>query len=1026
MNKPYNVFLGLLLLASSGFASVALADGATSLNTDSRDFPTVEVSNYTLYPESSNHWSTAISGVSDGQLISVNIYYHNSGANVADNVRLRMSQPSGSASSFTFSGSVSADNANTANGVATVNLTSAQTLTFVPGSLAWRPNQCTSSACTTPLPNGQNEMAIFSNGVTIGNIAPGWPSQGNLVMLFRVGSTQQQQPPVISSFYASPSNVTSGQPSTLFWTVQNADTCTLSGGIFNNTSVSNTGGNLTTGVLTNTTNYTLNCANAAGNSPRSTSVTVSAAQQLPVISSFYASPSSINYNQTTQLYWTVTNADICTISRGGYSTNVSPNGAPYTTANLTQTSTYTIVCSNSAGSDTRTTVVTVDSNQNNVLITNFSASPTTVNYGGSSVLSWNSQNASYCTASGAGGWNGTKSTANSETVYNLYNSQNYVLTCYDGNGNQASQSAYVTVTNQIPNQTSTIDYFYATPNSVSNGSSATLYWGTSYMQSCYATGDWSGTQSVNSSYPTGALYNYRTYTLNCNGNQGLVARTVNVSVSTPIATTLNFYADATYLNYNNTGTTLHWSTNGVGNCYASGDWSGTQAGSGQYFTGRLYTTRTYTLNCNGVVQSITVTVANQSQLPTVVTSPATGISATGATLNGYLVQGGQNATTWFEYGTTPSLGNITAYIGDYNTSSFARFVSGLAPNTTYYFRANAQNASGQAHGSILSFTTLSGGYVPLPDVSYSRVSISKEVRNLSFPNGVLTAIAAWAGNTIQYSITVTNTGTNVAQNLSVSDALPNGVTFKQASAGGTLDSAGAVRWNISSLGVGESAKLTVDTTAGLFNENIVATNMAKVTGSQITSRTSNSVLAIINLYPFILTINTNQEVVGKGEVVNFTVLYKNEGEANLTNVVLRVILPAGMTLDGSDLPGFTQDKNVLTWGLGSLAPKASGQFNLRARVEGELPADLKLTTSAVANYFDAFSERQRDVNSYKTITVDPNKKIDASVSGNTTNVAASGLAGFFPSTLTGWLLLILLLVILAVLIKRAFDSRQDA
>ncbi|MEK7515098.1 MAG: PKD domain-containing protein [Patescibacteria group bacterium] len=67
---------------------------------------------------------------------------------------------------------------------------------------------------------------------------------------------------------------------------------------------------------------------------------------------------------------------------------------------------------------------------------------------------------------------------------------------------------------------------------------------------------------------------------------------------------------------NGASATLSWSTSDASSCTASGAWSGSKPTSGSESTGALTSTRTYTLTCNGVADSVTVTVAANSA-PTV-------------------------------------------------------------------------------------------------------------------------------------------------------------------------------------------------------------------------------------------------------------------------------------------------------------------------------------------------------------------------------------------------------------------------
>jgi len=82
----------------------------------------------------------------------------------------------------------------------------------------------------------------------------------------------------------------------------------------------------------------------------------------------------------------------------------------------------------------------------------FTAAQTSLNYNGSTTLSWNSTNASSCTASG--GWSGTKALSGTESTGPLTSSKIYVLTC-TGPGGSVTKSVTVTVALPTPTPTRT-------------------------------------------------------------------------------------------------------------------------------------------------------------------------------------------------------------------------------------------------------------------------------------------------------------------------------------------------------------------------------------------------------------------------------------------------------------------------------------------------------------------------------------------------------------------------------------------
>lgn len=95
-------------------------------------------------------------------------------------------------------------------------------------------------------------------------------------------------------------------------------------------------------------------------------------------------------------------------------------------------------------------------------------------------------------------------------------------------------------------------------------------------------------------------------------------------------------------------------------------------------------------------------------LPIVTTNGATFITKNSATLRGLVNPSGRSTSGWFEYGKSYSLTNRTEQtnIGSgYADTDFIRYLANLEQNSTYYFRAVAENNCGRAQGSVLSFTT---------------------------------------------------------------------------------------------------------------------------------------------------------------------------------------------------------------------------------------------------------------------------------------------------------------------------------
>src|SRR5215470_17339941 len=149
--------------------------------------------------------------------------------------------------------------------------------------------------------------------------------------------------PVISSFTATPSSITSGQTSVLSWSVTGATGLRLDPG-----NVNVTGQTSKSVTPTATTTYVLTATNSAGSVTRSVTVTVTNGTPpppLPVISSFTATPSSITSGQSSVLSWSVTGATGLRLDPG----SVNVTGATSRSVTPSATTTYTLTAINSAG-----------------------------------------------------------------------------------------------------------------------------------------------------------------------------------------------------------------------------------------------------------------------------------------------------------------------------------------------------------------------------------------------------------------------------------------------------------------------------------------------------------------------------------------------------------------------------------------------------------------------------------------------------------------------------------------------------
>jgi hypothetical protein len=253
-------------------------------------------------------------------------------------------------------------------------------------------------------------------------------------------------PPAISPpnvvLTASPESVTQGGTAELVWSVTDADSCTASGGWSGARGLS---GSEIVGPLDQTGSFSLACVNAVGDSGIGVvQVSVEGSIDAPQIE-FYADPESVEIGQNSTLHWSVSNADQC-IAEGAWAGDKPLVGNEQIW--LDHDVTYILTCEGPGGTGSKG--VTVQVVTAGAPIVMLEASPETVPAGDSMTLSWDTQNATSCQASGD--WTGTRPLSGSETFSPVMQNSSFMLIC-EGPGGSSQQVVNVTVqADEIPGE----------------------------------------------------------------------------------------------------------------------------------------------------------------------------------------------------------------------------------------------------------------------------------------------------------------------------------------------------------------------------------------------------------------------------------------------------------------------------------------------------------------------------------------------------------------------------------------------
>ena len=169
----------------------------------------------------------------------------------------------------------------------------------------------------------------------------------------------------------------------------------------------------------------------------------------------------------------------------------------------------------------------------------------------------------------------------------------------------------------------------------------------------------------------------------------------------------------------------------------------------------------------GVDMYLGPSVTPETYPPQVTTEGSSSITTSSAVLTGNLDStGGETCQVWFEYGTTTSYGSSTSKLSVSSTGPFSAVISTLNPDTTYHFRACAQNSKGTSYGSDMTFKTAKETYPPqVTTEGASSITTSSAVLtgNLDSTGGETCQVWFEYGTTVSYGsstskLSVSSTG----------------------------------------------------------------------------------------------------------------------------------------------------------------------------------------------------------------------------------------------------------------------------
>jgi uncharacterized repeat protein (TIGR01451 family) len=300
---------------------------------------------------------------------------------------------------------------------------------------------------------------------------------------------------------------------------------------------------------------------------------------------------------------------------------------------------------------------------------------------------------------------------------------------------------------------------------------------------------------------------------------------------------------------------------------------------------------------------------------------------------------------------------VSSSAGSFNsaTSTYSDPIGSLASGAAQSVTIIAKVGPGVT-GTITNTATVLGNQ-PDPNMSNNTSTVSTPVGqqvDLSIAkSGAPSTLIP--GQTIVYTLIVSNLGPSNATGVTAVDPLPAGLTFVSSTAGTFNAATDTVTDSIGSLAAGATQTFTITATVGASATGSIV-NTATVGGNEpdpnLTNNTSTVVTPVTPVSDLSIVKIGSPNPVSAGQTITYTLSASNLGPASATGVTVVDPLPAGLTFVSTTGGTFSAATDTITDSIGNLAVGATQTITVTAKVGPSVIGTITNTATISGNQPD--------------------------------------------------------------------------